>query len=66
MKLIPNDQPKGFQPVNVTIRIETRQEADAFETALASLMLEHISKKFDQDTRQVWLDTLETIAEGIR
>tara|TARA_R110000765_G_scaffold294020_1_gene389305 strand:- start:238 stop:438 length:201 start_codon:yes stop_codon:yes gene_type:complete len=66
MQLIPNDQPKGFQPVNVTIRIETRQEANALDTALASLRLEHISKKFDQDTRHVWIDTLETIAKGIK
>jgi hypothetical protein len=55
----------SFQPREVTIVIETEEEYDALILARGMLLAVEINDKYDFKTRQVWVNILETIGEGL-
>lgn len=68
MKAINNDAvvPTGFQPIAVTILIETQAEYDALYSANSNLTADQIYSGYDDDHREVWVDALDCIAEDMR
>jgi hypothetical protein len=68
MKAINNDTvaPKTFQPIAVTILIETKEEYDAIMEAKRNLSPCEIDYGYDEDHRAVWVDLIDCIADDMR
>jgi hypothetical protein len=55
----------SFQPKEVTLVIETEEEYDALILARDRILAVEIDEKYTFSTRQVWVNILETIGEGL-
>ena len=68
MKAIYNEVlvPTPFQPIAVTILIETQAEYDAIREAKCSLTVCEIDSDYDEDLRSVWVGLIDTIADDMR
>jgi len=63
MKVIPQvEMNKGFNPITVTIVIESQEEYDALEQAGGCLIDSEIDAMYSKSYRDVWVRTLEVIA----
>jgi len=64
MKIKKTKTVPAFTPIEVTIIIETQEEADALALAYTDLCLTEIDSAYAFRTRCIWVDILDELATG--
>ena len=61
-----NEGAPDFTPIEVTIIIETQEEADALALAYTNLCTTEIESAYDSRTRCIWVDILHELAGALK
>jgi len=56
----------SFTPIQVTVVIESQLEYDALVEAARNLTPCEIHEGYDEEERQIWVDLIDCVAEGMR